>query len=77
MKTVAAPGEGATKHGTPAQIALAWLLIQKPWIVPIPGSRKLERLNENLGAASIALTPEDLREIDVAPSEITIVGDRY
>jgi aryl-alcohol dehydrogenase-like predicted oxidoreductase len=65
------------KAATPAQISLAWLLAQKPWIVPIPGSRKLERLDENPGAASIELMPEDLREIDEALSHITIVGDRY
>jgi aryl-alcohol dehydrogenase-like predicted oxidoreductase len=65
------------KGGTPAQIALAWLLVQKPWIVPIPGSRKLERLDENLGAESIKLTAEDLKRIDEALSEITIVGNRY
>jgi aryl-alcohol dehydrogenase-like predicted oxidoreductase len=65
------------KGATPAQIALAWLLAQKPWIVPIPGSRKIERLEENLGAASIDLTPDDLNEINQALSEITVVGDRY
>jgi aryl-alcohol dehydrogenase-like predicted oxidoreductase len=67
----------AQKAATPAQIALAWLLVQKPWIVPIPGSRKLERLNENLGAAKIALTADDLGEIKRAMSQITVVGDRY
>jgi aryl-alcohol dehydrogenase-like predicted oxidoreductase len=65
------------KKATPAQIALAWLLAQKPWIVPIPGTTKLERLNENLGAAEIQLTPEDLREIDGAASQITVEGARY
>jgi aryl-alcohol dehydrogenase-like predicted oxidoreductase len=65
------------KHGTPAQIALAWLLAQKPWIVPIPGSRKLERLDENIGAVNIHLTPEDLRQIDEAMAQIQVVGDRY
>jgi aryl-alcohol dehydrogenase-like predicted oxidoreductase len=65
------------KNATPAQIALAWLLAQKPWIVPIPGTRKLERLDENLGAAGIELTPEDLREMDRAASKITIQGARY
>ena len=65
------------KDGTPAQIALAWLLAQKPWIVPIPGSRKLERLDENLGATSVELTASDLTEIDSALSAITVVGDRY
>ncbi|MBW7883330.1 MAG: aldo/keto reductase [Caldilineaceae bacterium] len=62
---------------TPAQIALAWLLAQKPWIVPIPGSRKLERLEENIGAVAVELTPADLREIDKALSQIKIEGDRY
>jgi aryl-alcohol dehydrogenase-like predicted oxidoreductase len=65
------------KKATPAQIALAWLLAQKPWIVPIPGSRKLERLDENMAAAAIELTPDDLREIESAISEITVQGDRY
>src|SRR5690349_11192544 len=65
------------KQATPAQIALAWLLAQKPWIVPIPGTRKLERLEENIGAASVELTSEDLREIDSAASKITIQGARY
>ena len=65
------------KSGTPAQIALAWLLAQKPWIVPIPGSRKLERLDENLGAASVELTASDLLQIDQALSQIAVVGDRY
>ena len=67
----------ARKQGTPAQIALAWLLAQQPWIVPIPGTRKLERLDENLGAAAIELTPEDLREIESAASRIPIEGTRY
>jgi aryl-alcohol dehydrogenase-like predicted oxidoreductase len=62
---------------TPAQIALAWLLAQKPWIVPIPGTTKLSRLEENIGAAAVELTPEDLREIDGAASKITILGARY
>src|SRR5579872_2436382 len=65
-----------SKHGTPAQIALAWLLAQKPWIVPIPGTRKLERLSENLGSAEIELTPGDLREIEHAASQIRIQGAR-
>ena len=65
-----------SKHTTPAQIALAWLLAQKPWIVPIPGTRKLERLDENLGAVAIELTPGDLREIEDAASKITIQGAR-
>jgi aryl-alcohol dehydrogenase-like predicted oxidoreductase len=68
---------GEQKGATPAQIALAWLLAQRPWIVPIPGSRKLERLEENIGAVTIELTPDDLREIDSALSKITIQGDRY
>ena len=67
----------AEKNATPAQIALAWLLAQKPWIVPIPGTRKLERLVENLGAVDIELTPVELRDINSALSRITIVGDRY
>jgi aryl-alcohol dehydrogenase-like predicted oxidoreductase len=65
------------KKATPAQIALAWLLAQKPWIVPIPGTRKLERLDENIGAVTVKLTSEDLREIDNAASKITIQGARY
>ena len=65
------------KKATPAQIALAWLLAQKPWIVPIPGTRKIERLEENIGAASIELTPSDLREIENAASTITVQGARY
>ena len=67
----------AAKGGTPAQIALAWLLAQKPWIVPIPGSRKLERLDENLGAAAIQLTAQDLSAIKEAMEQIKVVGDRY
>lgn len=65
------------KNATPAQIALAWLLAQKPWIVPIPGTTKLHRLEENIGAAAVELTPDDLREIDSAASKITVQGDRY
>ena len=65
------------KKATPAQIALAWLLAQKPWIVPIPGTQKLERLEENIGAGAVELTSEDLREIDSAASKITIQGARY
>ena len=65
------------KKATPAQIALAWLLAQKPWIVPIPGTTKLHRLKENLGAASVELTPDDLREIDSASSKIEVEGARY
>ncbi len=67
----------AQKGATPAQIALAWLLAQKPWIVPIPGSRKLERLEENIGAAAVELTSNDLSEIEKAMSQITVVGNRY
>src|ERR1700726_2041862 len=65
------------KKATPAQIALAWLLAQKPWIVPIPGTTKLHRLEENIGAVSIELTPDDLRDIDDAASKITVQGARY
>ncbi|HYA64148.1 MAG TPA: aldo/keto reductase [Candidatus Sulfotelmatobacter sp.] len=65
------------KKATPAQIALAWLLAQKPWIVPIPGTTKLSRLEENIGAVSIQLTPEDLRDIDAAASKIKVEGARY
>ncbi len=65
------------KRATPAQIALAWLLAQKPWIVPIPGTTKLHRLDENLGALTVELTPEDLQDIDSAASQITVQGDRY
>ncbi|HUO77032.1 MAG TPA: aldo/keto reductase [Thermodesulfovibrionales bacterium] len=65
------------KKATPAQIALAWLLAQEPWIVPIPGTKKLERLEENIGAVNVELTPDDLREIDSAASKVTIQGDRY
>ena len=61
----------------PAQIALAWLLAQKPWIVPIPGTTKLHRLEENIGAAAIDLTADDLRQIDAAASQITVQGARY
>jgi aryl-alcohol dehydrogenase-like predicted oxidoreductase len=67
----------AQKGATPAQIALAWLLAQKPWIVPIPGSRKIERLEENIGAVNVELTARDLSEIENAMSQITVVGDRY
>lgn len=65
------------KKATPVQIALAWLLAQKPWIVPIPGTRKLERLDENLGAASIELTADDLKEINAASAKIKVLGERY
>ena len=66
----------AKKRATPAQIALAWVLTQKPWIVPIPGTTKLHRLEENLGAAAVELTPDDLHEIESA-SKITVQGARY
>jgi aryl-alcohol dehydrogenase-like predicted oxidoreductase len=65
------------KNATPAQIALAWLLAQKPWIVPIPGTTKLNRLEENIAAVQVQLTPEDLRDIDAAASKITVEGSRY
>ncbi len=65
------------KKATPAQIALAWLLARKPWIVPIPGTRKLERLEENIGAAAVDVTADDLRGIERAASKITVQGDRY
>ena len=67
----------ARRRATPAQVALAWLLSRKPWIVPIPGTRKLARLEENLGAASLVLTPDDLREIESAAARIPVQGDRY
>ena len=68
----------ATRKGsTPAQVALAWVLAQKPWIVPIPGTTKLARLEENVGAADVELTPDDLREIDAAASRIEVQGARY
>jgi len=70
-------GIAKRKKATPAQIALAWLLAQKPWIVPIPGTTKLARVEENIGADAIALTPDDLREINRAASDITIEGARY
>ncbi|AFY35871.1 aldo/keto reductase [Calothrix sp. PCC 7507] len=65
------------KQATPAQIAIAWLLAQKPWIVPIPGTTKLDRLDENIGAVSVELTPDDLRDIDDAASKIAVQGARY
>jgi aryl-alcohol dehydrogenase-like predicted oxidoreductase len=68
---------GKVKKATPAQVALAWLLAQKPWIVPIPGTTKLHRLDENIGAVSLELTPDDLRNIDAAASQITVLGARY
>ncbi len=68
---------GKRKNATPAQIALTWLLAQKPWIVPIPGTTKLARLEENIGALSVELTPDDLRDIESAASKITVQGARY
>jgi len=65
------------KKATAAQIALAWLLAQKPWMVPIPGTTKLHRLDENIGAVSVELTPDDLRNINAAASRITVQGARY
>ena len=65
------------KKATPAQIALAWLLAQKPWIVPIPGTAKLNRLEEDIGAVAVALTPDDLRDVESAASKIAIQGARY
>jgi aryl-alcohol dehydrogenase-like predicted oxidoreductase len=67
----------ARKKVTPAQIALAWLLAQKPWIVPIPGTTKLNRLEENVGAAAVELTSGDLREIEAVLSRVKVQGDRY
>lgn len=68
---------GAEIQATPAQVALAWLLAQKPWIVPIPGSRATPRLEENIGAVQVELTESDLQEIGNVMSTITVVGDRY
>ncbi len=68
---------GSRKGASPAQIALAWLLAQKTWIVPIPGTRRLDRLDENIGAAAVELTPEDLGDIAEAASHITVQGARY
>jgi aryl-alcohol dehydrogenase-like predicted oxidoreductase len=65
-----------SKGATPAQIALAWLLAQRPWIVPIPGTTKLERLEENLGAVAVVLTSDDLRGIDAIASQLKLQGDR-
>jgi aryl-alcohol dehydrogenase-like predicted oxidoreductase len=67
----------ARKKATPAQIALAWLLARKPWIVPIPGTTKLSRLDENIGAVALELTADDLREIDSAAAQIAVQGARY
>jgi aryl-alcohol dehydrogenase-like predicted oxidoreductase len=68
---------GEQKNATPAQVALAWLLAQKPWIVPIPGTTKLHRLDENIGAAALELTSDVLREIESAAARITVQGARY
>ena len=68
---------GRRKKATTAQIALAWLLARKPWIVPIPGTTKLHRLDENIGAVAVELTPDDLRDIESAASKITVHGARY
>ena len=65
------------KKATLAQIALAWILVQKPWMIPIPGTTKLHRLEENIGAAGIELTPDDLSQIDSATSKIPVQGARY
>jgi aryl-alcohol dehydrogenase-like predicted oxidoreductase len=65
------------KNASPAQIALAWLLAQKPWIVPIPGTTKLDRMTENIGAAEVELTSDDLNEIETAASKIEVQGARY
>jgi aryl-alcohol dehydrogenase-like predicted oxidoreductase len=65
------------KKVTPAQVALAWLLAQKPWIVPIPGTTKLHRLEENIGAVNVQLSPDDLHELDIAASKIAVQGARY
>ena len=70
-------GIAETKNATPAQVALAWLLAKKPWIVPIPGTRRLERLDENLGAADVQLTPTDVAELDDASARLEIAGERY
>lgn len=70
-------GVAKRKNATVGQVALAWLLAQKPWIVPIPGTRRLERLDENLGSARLDLTPEDLSELDSASVSVKVQGDRY
>ena len=77
MFAVGRDSEAEQKKVTPAQIALAWLLARKPWIVPIPGTTKLHRLEENLGAADVELTPEDLREIERASSNTRVERTRY
>jgi aryl-alcohol dehydrogenase-like predicted oxidoreductase len=68
---------GVRKNATPAQVALAWLLAQKPWIVPIPGTTKVSRLEENIAAATVDLTTDDLAHIREAARQITVQGDRY
>jgi aryl-alcohol dehydrogenase-like predicted oxidoreductase len=68
---------GRQKGATPAQVALAWLLARKPWIVPIPGTTKLHRLEENIASAVVALTPDDVQGIDEAAAGIIVEGDRY
>ena len=73
----AAAGVAGRKGATPAQVALAWLLAQRPWIVPIPGTRTLDRLDENLAAADIELAPDDVREVGEAASRIDVLGARY
>jgi aryl-alcohol dehydrogenase-like predicted oxidoreductase len=70
-------GIGRRKNATPGQVALAWLLAQRPWIVPIPGTTRLDRLEENIGATAVTLSPDDLKEIDAAASRITVEGARY
>jgi len=67
----------ARKQATPAQIALAWLMSRKPWIVPIPGTTKLARLEENIGAAALELTRQDLRDIETAAAHVQVQGERY
>jgi aryl-alcohol dehydrogenase-like predicted oxidoreductase len=65
------------KAATPAQVALAWLLARQPWIAPIPGTRRLERLDENLGAVGLVLTPDDIAELDEASASVQVQGERY
>ena len=78
LRLVDLVGKVAQRKGaTVGQVALAWLLAQKPWIVPIPGTRRLERLDENLGATAVDLTAEDLAELDTASAEVQVVGERY
>ena len=78
LRLVDLVGKVAQRKGaTVGQVAMAWLLAQKPWIVPIPGTRRLERLDENLGATAVDLTAEDLAELDTASAEVQVVGERY